>query len=155
MPLLFPVNAIFSPILNKTAPRPARYAGVMLPRPVSLILLVDNDPEFAYLIERYCGMIHWEMAWAASADDALAEIEHRRPAMILLNLLLPPEGGWKVLRALKNTAAGSGLPVTVYSSIPDEERALSEGADFCLWKPVMFEEFVAALEAADLLAPPA
>lgn len=125
----------------------------MLTLPESLILLVDNDPEFAYLIERYCGTIQWEVVRAASVDEALAQVRRRRPAMILLNLLLPPEGGWKVMRALKNGLPGAIIPLTVYSSIPDEERALSEGADYCLWKPVMFEEFVAALEAADLIAP--
>jgi CheY-like chemotaxis protein len=126
----------------------------MLPERETTILLVDNDPEFAYLIERYCGMINWQMVRASSGDEALAQLRQRRPAMIMLNLLLlPPEGGWRALRAIKASPFGATIPVTVFSSIPDEERALSEGADYCLWKPVMFEEFVAALEAAGLISP--
>ena len=124
----------------------------MLPLREPIILLVDNDPEFAYLIERYCGMIHWQMARADSIDEAMQHLRQHQPAMILLNLLLPPEGGWRVLRAIKASPLGAAVPVTAYSSIPDEERALSEGADYCLWKPVMFEEFVAALEAAGLIS---
>ena len=119
----------------------------------SLILLVDNDPEFAYLIERYCRMIGWKVIQAENAAAALEQIERMKPAMIMLNLLIPPSGGWDVLRTLKNDAHANGIPVTVYSSIPDEERAWGEGVDFCLWKPVMLDEFMAALEAAKLLAP--
>lgn len=115
-----------------------------------LILLVDNDPEFIYLIERYCRIIDWEVARANSADTALAQIQKVKPAMVLLNLLMAPDGGWEVLRELKRDARTQGIPFTVYSSIPDEERAWGEGADFCLWKPIMLEEFVAALEAADM-----
>jgi DNA-binding response OmpR family regulator len=73
--------------------------------------------------------------------------------MIMLNLLVPPSGGWEVLRLLRNEIADREIPITVYSSIPDEERAWGEGVDFCLWKPVMLEEFLAVLEAADLRAP--
>jgi DNA-binding response OmpR family regulator len=117
-----------------------------------LILLIDNDPEFAYLIERYCRAINWYVMRACSAEEALAQVQKVKPNMIMLNLLLPPYSGWEVLRALKQNSGVQGIPVTVYSSIPDEERAWGEGADFCLWKPVMLEEFIAALEAANLLS---
>ncbi|NLG96927.1 MAG: response regulator [Chloroflexi bacterium] len=120
---------------------------------MSLILLVDTDPEFTYLIERYCLTISWQVAQAASVEQALEQIKRKKPAMIMINLLLPPDGGWAALRELRNSGEIEGIPVTVYSSIPDEEQAWVEGVDFCLWKPVMLEEFIAALEAADLLPP--
>jgi two-component system, cell cycle response regulator len=119
----------------------------------SLILLVDNDPEFTYLIERYSRMIDWKVIQADGAEAALAQICKVKPAMIMLNLMIPPTGGWEVLRVLKMNALTQGIPITVYSSIPDEERAWGEGADFCLWKPIMLEEFVASLEAANLFVP--
>lgn len=124
----------------------------MANQPNCLILLVDNDPDFAYLIERYSAAIDWEVARASSVEEALEVIRKQKPAIILLNLLLPPYGGWSTLRALKSSGETAFIPVTVYSSVPDEERAWGEGADFCLWKPVMYEEFLATLEAAGLVA---
>ena len=122
---------------------------MMLKEP-GLILLVDNDPEFTYLIERHSRMIGWKIVQVENGEAALTQIRKVKPAMIMLNLLLPPEGGWEALRIIKRDSQAQGIPVTVYSSIPDEERAWGEGADFCLWKPIMLEEFVASLVAANL-----
>ena len=119
----------------------------------SLILLVDNDLEFTYLIERYSRTIHWSILRAEDAREALQIVRNHKPSMILLNLLLPPNGGYEVLRALKENEDARKIPITVFSSIPDEEQAWAEGADFCLWKPVMLEDFISALEAANLFIP--
>ena len=118
----------------------------------ALILLLDNDSEFAYLIERYCETIGWKVTRANNLPEAFVQIQKQKPAMILLDLLLPPYGGWEALRALKQSLEAGNIPVTVYSSIQEEERAWGEGADFCLWKPVMYEEFLATLEAAKLFS---
>lgn len=136
--------------MRLTTSNPSRFA-VRRAESMRLILLIDDDPEFSYLIERYCLLIHWSLVQACCTEEALAQIRLAKPTMILLNLLLPPFGGWQILRELKQKEEAQGIPVTAYSSMPDEERAWMEGADFCLWKPVMFEEFIATLEAANLL----
>lgn len=123
-----------------------------MPNSARLLLLLDTDPEFSYLIDRYSRTIGWRVTRSSGVEEALAQIRSERPAMILLNLLLPPGGGWEALRALKVSAEAQGIPITVYSSLPDEERAWREGANACLWKPVMLEEFIAAVESAAHLA---
>jgi len=45
------------------------------------------------------------------------------------------------------------IPLIVFSAIRDEAHARNEGADYCLWKPIMYDDFLSALEALGVKRP--
>jgi CheY-like chemotaxis protein len=118
------------------------------------ILLIDNSLDFAYLIDRYGAEGGYRIDHAATFEEALTYLEQNSPQALLLNLLLPANAGWDFLERVKSDESLKGFPVIVFSSIRDEERALSAGANGCLWKPIMYADFQAALLDVGVLRSP-
>jgi two-component system, chemotaxis family, chemotaxis protein CheY len=119
------------------------------------ILLIDNSLEFTYLIDRYGAEGGCRIDHAATIEEAWSYLEQNSPQALLLNLLLPVNAGWCFLESVKGDESFKGIPVIVFSSIRDEERARSAGANSCLWKPIMYADFQAALWDVGVLRSPA
>ena len=132
-------------------PDPKDKAQTMAAETAPILQLVDNNPEFAYLIERYIQPTGWTMNWTASLHGAEEQLQLCPPNIILLNLLIPTEGAWNFLRRLKTDPETQNIPVAVYSSVPDEARAQLAGADYYLWHPILFEDFEHILNEVLLL----
>ncbi len=112
------------------------------------ILLVEDDPQFAYLIQRYAQSSGCEFIWVGSTSEAVSQIQQALPDLILLDLALNGTDGWQVLRALKANLVTGRIPVFVCSSSEVAAQGWEEYAEGCLLKPIMYEDFVAALAAA-------
>jgi CheY-like chemotaxis protein len=119
------------------------------------LLLIDNNAEFAYLIDRYTKTSGWKMAWAqalSTAQETLAAgCGPQGVNLVLLNVLIQPDTGWQFLSTLKSHPHYRKIPVAVYSSVPDEARAEREGADFYLWQPILYPDFARLLDEVLLL----
>jgi DNA-binding response OmpR family regulator len=118
-----------------------------------LLLLIENDPQFIYLIERYGKMSGCRIACAVNIEEAMIQIRQEVPNILLLNLMLPPSGGLPVLHALKQDNTSAELPVAVYSSLADEVTAWEGGGDFFIPKPVMYNDFLSMLVATGTIPP--
>lgn len=78
---------------------------------------------------------------AAGGEDALRVLQHARPDVVVLDLLMPGVDGWEVLTRLKSAAAGplADVPVIVLTGVATVENstlARFAGAVACLSKPV-------------------
>ena len=112
------------------------------------ILLVEDDPDTRELVVRLLAEQGYDVATAASGDEALELALTVDPALVLLDLMLPGIDGYSVLREFR---ARSEVPVVVLSGRPREQdrvRALELGADAYLTKPIGVEELLAAVAAA-------
>ncbi len=116
-----------------------------------LLLLIASDPEFIYLIKRYGEWSGCRVVNDGSIDRALAGSLREWPAMVFLHLLWGPDADWSSLRCLKEHDTTQGIPITIISAMADEARARGEGADYWLWQPVMYADFLAALVATRVL----
>jgi two-component system response regulator len=119
------------------------------------ILLVEDNPDDVLLTMRAFGKNHIsnEVVVATDGEQALqlllpAEGEPMRPALVLLDIKLPKIDGLEVLRRVRSDARTHALPVVVLTS-SDEERDIVDsyrlGANSFVRKPVVFEEFVRAV----------
>lgn len=115
-----------------------------------LILLIDDNSEFAYLIDRYGAASGCQIEHVTTVDEALILLRDHPSDAFLLNLLLPSEDSWRFLQLVKGDEILKNIPGIVFSAIRDDERAMTAGAKFCLWKPIMFSDFIAALTAIGL-----
>ena len=124
---------------------PHRAMGEPKPAPVRL-LLVDDDPEDAFLTRRAfqrCRLTN-EFAHVPSAEAmfALLGSDEPRPDLILLDINMPGMGGLEALRRLRADAALRAIPVVVLSTSDDVGDVLSSydiGANSYVTKPVSSE----------------
>jgi DNA-binding response OmpR family regulator len=109
------------------------------------LLVVDNSPEFAQLVERYLAASEWMTRSATDVDSALAAIGHGRIGAVLLDIVLPDHDGWELLQRLKADARTSHVPVIVCSVLNEPDIALSLGASAYLQKPVTRQQLIDTL----------
>lgn len=79
-----------------------------------------------------------------------AALKHGMPDMILLDIMLPGEDGYEILRRLKSNASTKAVPVimvTAKEAEYDKVRGLEAGADDYITKPFGMMEFVARVKA--------
>ncbi len=113
----------------------------MTSRPV---LLVEDDPTFSGLVERHLQGHGYAVAVAGSVAQAeewlrAAAASAELPGLVLLDINLPDEAGWALLRSDAFTAAGSP-PVVVVTATTLSPRHLREyGVAGCLPKPFAME----------------
>ena len=102
--------------LTRIVPRPTR---------VWYLLVIDDEPERADLLQSRLARRGLEVTWAPGGAAGLDEVRRRRPDVIVLDLKMPGMDGFAVLRALKASPATADIPVVVLTSLgSDYEVAL-------------------------------
>lgn len=115
------------------------------------IMVVGDDASFCYLMRRYALKSAHPIVFAYLGEDALALAQRENPAAIVLEVGLPGTMGWDVLRLLRSHRATRHIPVVLCSWLAQEDSSLAEGADVYLRKPILYEDFLAALAAIGIL----
>ncbi|MGB9723458.1 MAG: response regulator, partial [Chloroflexia bacterium] len=110
------------------------------------VLVVDDDPDVIALFRRYLEEQGYQVIGATDAVEALRLAWEEHPYAITLDIVLPGEDGWTVLRALKEEPATRDIPVIICSVVQDENTGFSLGAADYLTKPVSREAILSALE---------
>jgi two-component system KDP operon response regulator KdpE len=113
------------------------------------VLVIDDEPPIRRLLRTSLGANGFDVLEAANGRDGLAEIEARRPDVVILDLGLPDIDGLDIIRALRG--AGNRTPIVVLSSRGEERikvEALDAGADDYVTKPFGIAELIARIRAA-------
>ena len=111
------------------------------------ILIVDDDPHIRQVLSFALGKAGMETSEAGDGEAALAEIEARRPDLVVLDINMPRIDGLEVCRRLR---ASGDLPILFLSSRDDEvDRVvgLELGGDDYVVKPFSPREVVARVSA--------
>lgn len=125
--------------------------GVHLTLPAvwtATVLVIDDNPDFVRLFQRYLGDRAYRVHHANTAEKALRLAREVRPDVITLDVMMPSQDGWEILQALKSHPATQHVPVIVCSVLREEALARSLGAAAFLTKPVRQPALLAALERA-------
>src|SRR4051812_28698252 len=112
------------------------------------ILIVEDEPEFAGLLELWMTRSGYRPVLAATGHDALARFYDERPALVILDVALPGLDGWTVIERIREFSRVPILMVTARGSEGDKVRGLKLGADDYITKPLSFPELSARVEAA-------
>ena len=90
------------------------------------VLLVDDDDAFVDLIERHLRAHGYEVATAGSIEATHRLLDGGlRPALLILDINLPDDSGWSLLRDDSLVAAGSP-PVVIMSGTQIRPERLRE-----------------------------
>ena len=118
--------------------------------PARPILVVDDDAKIVRLVRTYLERDGFAVVTAADGPAALAAIETHRPALVVLDLMLPELDGRAVIRAVRRDEEAATTPILVLSArgtTLDRIAGLEEGADDYLPKPFSPAELVVRVKA--------
>ena len=113
--------------------------------PARPILVVDDDAKIVRLVRTYLERDGFAVVTAADGPAALDAIETHRPALVVLDLMLPELDGRAVIRAVRRDDEAAATPILMLSargSTIDRIAGLEEGADDYLPKPFSPAELV-------------
>jgi len=116
------------------------------------ILAVDDDADVLRATERILQEAGFDVLTGATAAAAIELTYHHRPALVLLDVMLPDGNGVDVARQLKSDPALADVFVILYSgsriSSDDQAKGLAEGlADGYMVRPLSKPELLARIDA--------
>ncbi|HCU13277.1 MAG TPA: hypothetical protein DGB72_14235 [Gemmatimonadetes bacterium] len=123
------------------------------------ILVVDDNPDNAHIIRDYLGARGYPITVAYNGDDALKAFEEVKPALVLLDVMMPGRDGWQVCREMKqHPTLGRSVRIIMVTALDDwvnKRQALQTGADDFVEKPFELSKLVATVERNMRLFAPA
>ena len=103
------------------------------------ILIVDDDPDIATMLEDRLQANDYGTITALDGVQALEQVEKDAPNLMLLDLDMPRLGGLDVLKRLPTMKQAEDIPVivmTAHASIDAAVEAMKTGAYDFLTKPL-------------------
>src|SRR5258705_5906985 len=118
--------------------------------PATRVLVADDDASLVQTLTWILKENGYEVAVCPGGDGLFAKLEEIKPALLLLDIMMPKVDGLQLLERLKQDERYRDLPVLMVSSMPPEEatvRALGLGAADFISKPFRVRELLARVDA--------
>jgi diguanylate cyclase (GGDEF)-like protein len=125
-------------------------SGPPPPADGELILVVDDDPDIARFVEVNLRLHGYEVLIANDGEQALELVDRHRPALAVVDLMMPKVDGLELTRRLRADPMTSALPVimlTAKGMTVDKVVGLTAGADDYLVKPFDTLELIARVRS--------
>ena len=119
------------------------------------IMVVGNDSHFCYLMRRYIRESSCSLIFAYPNENILEVTRQANPAAIILEIYPPGTMGWLALRTLKSNPDVSSIPVILCSWQDEEPRGINEGAEVYLRMPILYNDYLGALQQVGIPVGPA
>src|SRR6267143_4046719 len=116
----------------------------------SRVLIVEDERDIRDLVLFHLEREGFQVSSASSGEEALRQVRHASPDLVLLDLMLPAMGGLEVCRKLRQDPATVALPIVMLTAKGDEvDRVLGLelGADDYIVKPFSPKELLARVRA--------
>jgi DNA-binding response OmpR family regulator len=114
-----------------------------------LIVCADDDEDILSLVSLRLERAGFRVVQVVDGDAALAAVRAERPALAVLDVMMPKQTGYEVLAALRADPTLADLKVILLSARVQEadiDRGLEAGADAYLAKPFKAGELVAKVQ---------
>ncbi len=101
------------------------------------VLVVEDDELTRQLVRRTLAKEGWTVAEAANGREALKQLTRLKPALILLDLMMPQMDGFEFIAELRKSEAWRTIPVVVLTSkdlSPEERRVLNGNVEKVMQK---------------------
>ena len=114
-----------------------------------LVLCADDDEDILSLVTLRLERAGFDVARAGDGEEAIETARALRPAVVVLDVMMPRLTGLEVLAALRADASFEDVKVVLLSARVQEgdiARGLDAGADAYLAKPFRADELVTAIQ---------
>ncbi len=119
------------------------------------VLIADDEPNILISLEFLLKRAGYQVSLARDGQEALDAIFRDRPALVLLDLMMPRKSGFEVCQAVRaddTLGATRILMLTAKGRDTDVAKGLALGADAYMTKPFSTRELVQ--KVAEMLAVP-
>ena len=108
-----------------------------------VILAADDNEQNLQLLEEYLWQWGYDVVVARDGREAVGLFSQRNPDLCVLDVMMPNMDGYEACARIKATLAGRRVPIVMLTALTgteDKIRALENGADDFLNKPINREE---------------
>ena len=118
-----------------------------LPKPVTTILVADDDPRLIDMLRRTLAYEGYRIITASNGAEAITHARDHKPDLIVLDWMMPALDGVTVTQRVRMADQTPILMLTGRDAVEDKVLALHSGADDYLAKPFAPEELIARVRA--------
>src|SRR5258708_6761034 len=140
-----------APTFDTGRVRPFRGSDGGMPQiPNPTVFILEDDPDIAGLLKHHLQIAGFGVSWFPASAGLLDEMHARRPALVILDVMVPGNSGLDVAKAIRNSSALAGITivfVTARTAESDRLRGFEIGADDYITKPFSPKEVVARVRA--------
>jgi two-component system sensor histidine kinase/response regulator len=114
------------------------------------ILVVDDIKENVVLLEALLTAEGFEILKAYGGKEAIETVKKEKPAMVLLDIMMPDMDGIQVCAALRKSPDTASVPIIMVTSKDKDQdivQALETGADDYIVKPVVKKDLFAKVHS--------
>jgi DNA-binding response OmpR family regulator len=114
------------------------------------ILIADDEPNILVSLEFLMKREGYEVLLARDGSEALAVIARERPALVLLDVMMPGKSGFDVCQEVRANEALAGMKivlVTAKGRETDIAKGMALGADDYVTKPFSTKDLAARVRA--------
>lgn len=111
------------------------------------VLLIEDDDRLAQLVREYLDRHEFAVTVVRRGDLAVAAVREHRPALVMLDLMLPNLDGIEVCRRIRAWSNVPVLMMTARADVYDRAAGLEAGADDYVAKPIEPRALVARARA--------
>jgi DNA-binding response OmpR family regulator len=114
------------------------------------IFVVEDDPDISLLVRHHLDGAGFAVKVFSSGNTVINESEHQRPALFILDIMVPGKDGLELCRQIRLMPSLSAIPIiflTAKSSEADRILGFELGADDYISKPFSPRELVARVKA--------
>ena len=86
------------------------------------ILLVEDDPFLIDIYKTKLSEAGFEVEVAKDGEMALEKVKQKKPALVLLDIVLPRMDGWETLRRLKKENNLNDLKIIILSNLGQKDE---------------------------------
>jgi CheY-like chemotaxis protein len=112
------------------------------------VLIVDDQADARQWVARMLADTAAEVVEAASADEALAEIQAAPPRILISDIAMPERDGYDLIRQVRTLPGGAeilAIALTAYARPEEQAKALAAGFQVHVAKPVDGSRLLAAM----------
>lgn len=117
------------------------------------ILVIEDDPATARLVEYTLSRHGYKVATASNGLDGIRKARAEVPDLVILDVMLPGIDGFEICHRLRADAATRDIRILMFSAKAqeiDRDTGLKVGADAYLTKPAAPEDILSTVQ--ELLA---
>ncbi|MEK1894131.1 MAG: response regulator [Rhizobium sp.] len=111
------------------------------------VLVIDDEARARNFVSDAVRGAGFTVIEATGGEEGLAKIRRLHPDAIVLDVIMPGQDGWSVLREIKSDKAICDIPVILATVVADREMGLAFGAVDHLIKPIDPRQLVDTLNA--------
>ena len=114
------------------------------------ILVVEDSPDNMKLFRTVLTLKGFEVTGLPGGEGLLETIERTAPELVLMDIQLPGQDGFALLREIRQSpfSALRVVALTAHAMTGDRERALEAGFDGYITKPIDIRNFLTQVSRA-------